>query len=41
MEFIQTEIPDVILVKPLMVEDHRGYFMESYHIEKFNIGGRM
>ena len=39
MEFIQTEIPDVILVKPAVIEDHRGFFMESYHIEKFKIGG--
>ena len=39
MEFIQTEIPDVILVKPTVIEDHRGYFMESYHIEKFKLGG--
>ena len=39
MEFIQTEMPDVILVKPAVIEDHRGFFMESYHIEKFKIGG--
>ena len=39
MKFIQTEIPDVILVKPTMIEDHRGFFMESYHIEKFKMGG--
>ena len=39
MEFIQTKISDVILVKPELIEDHRGFFMESYHIEKFTIGG--
>jgi len=39
MEFIQTEIPDIILIKPNVIEDHRGFFMESYHIKKFNIGG--
>ena len=39
MEFKQTEIPEVILVKPTVIEDHRGFFMESYHIEKFNMGG--
>ena len=39
MKFIQTEIPDVILVKPTVIEDHRGFFMELYHIEKFNLGG--
>ena len=39
MEFVQTKIPDVILIKPNMIEDHRGFFMESYHIEKFKLGG--
>ena len=39
MEFIQTENPDIILVKPNVIEDHRGFFMESYHVEKFKIGG--
>jgi dTDP-4-dehydrorhamnose 3,5-epimerase len=39
MEFIQTEIPDIILIKPNVIEDHRGFFIESYHIEKFKIGG--
>ena len=39
MEFLQTEIPDVILIKPSVIEDHRGFFMESYHVEKFKIGG--
>ena len=39
MEFVQTEIPDVILVKPTVIEDNRGFFMESYHIEKFNMVG--
>ena len=39
MEFIQTEISDVIVVKPELLEDHRGFFMESYHIEKFAVGG--
>jgi len=39
MDFEQTEIPEVILVKPTVIEDHRGYFMESYHIDKFNMSG--
>ena len=39
MNFFQTEIPDVILIKPTVIEDHRGFFMESYHIEKFKRGG--
>ena len=39
MEFQKLSIPDVILVKPNMFTDHRGYFMETYHIEKFSMGG--
>ena len=39
MEFIQTKISEVILVKPTVIKDHRGFFIESYHIEKFTIGG--
>ena len=39
MEFIQLSIPDVILIKPTVFEDPRGFFMESYHIDKFNSGG--
>ena len=39
MEFIQSAIPDVILIKPNVIEDKRGFFMESYHIEKFSMGG--
>ena len=39
MEFIQTKISEVLLVKPIVIEDHSGLFMESYLIEKFTIGG--
>ena len=39
MEFIQTSIPDIILIKPSVFKDHRGFFMETYHIEKFHLGG--
>ena len=39
MEFRQLSIADVILIKPSIFEDHRGFFMESYHIEKFKLGG--
>ena len=39
MEFIKLSIPDIILIKPTVFEDQRGFFMESYHIDKFNSGG--
>ncbi|NOZ08923.1 MAG: dTDP-4-dehydrorhamnose 3,5-epimerase [FCB group bacterium] len=39
MKFIPTEIPDVILIKPDVFEDQRGYFMETYHETKFRKAG--
>jgi len=39
MKFQQLSIPDIILIKPKVLEDHRGFFMESYQIEKFKLGG--
>ena len=38
MKFIKTEIPDVILIKPTVYKDDRGYFYESFkkeELEKF------
>ena len=39
MEFISTEIPDIILIKPELFNDDRGYFMESYHFIKYKNNG--
>ena len=39
MKFISTEIPGVIIVEPDVFGDHRGFFMESWHAEKFAEGG--
>ena len=39
MEFIQTHIPDIVLIKPNIIQDNRGYFLEFYHIDKFKLGG--
>jgi len=39
MELIQTSIPDVLLIKPDVYKDDRGYFMESFHTEKFTAFG--
>lgn len=35
MQIIQTDIPDLLILKPKVFEDHRGYFFESYNKEKF------
>ena len=34
-EFKKLEIPDVILIKPKVFEDERGFFMETYKKEDF------
>jgi len=39
MEFIPTEIPEVILVKPDLFGDERGFFMETWQRQKFADAG--
>lgn len=39
MEFETTALPDVILFKPKVFEDPRGFFMETYREDRFNVGG--
>ncbi|MFC1837599.1 dTDP-4-dehydrorhamnose 3,5-epimerase [Thermodesulfobacteriota bacterium] len=39
MKFIPTTIPDVILIEPDVFGDNRGFFMESWHADKFADGG--
>ena len=36
MEFINTKISDVVLIKPTIFEDTRGSFMETYHFNKYS-----
>ncbi|CAL2105891.1 dTDP-4-dehydrorhamnose 3,5-epimerase [Tenacibaculum sp. 190524A02b] len=35
MNFIETEIPEVIIIEPKVFGDHRGYFLESFNKEQF------
>ena len=35
MKFIKTEIPDVYIIEPSVFRDNRGYFLESFNLEKF------
>ncbi|MDY0075775.1 MAG: dTDP-4-dehydrorhamnose 3,5-epimerase [Bacteroidales bacterium] len=35
MQIITTKIPDLLIVKPTVFEDNRGYFFESYNKEQF------
>ncbi|MEE8424620.1 MAG: dTDP-4-dehydrorhamnose 3,5-epimerase [Elusimicrobiota bacterium] len=39
MEFEPTSLPGVILVKPKIFRDDRGFFLESYNEKKFSEGG--
>jgi dTDP-4-dehydrorhamnose 3,5-epimerase len=39
MRFTPQSIPDVILVEPTVFDDSRGFFLESYHAERFAASG--
>jgi len=39
MEFIPTGIPAVVLIRPKVFSDQRGYFFESWEERKFAAGG--
>lgn len=35
MEFMPTSLPGVILIEPVVHRDSRGFFLETYHADKF------
>ena len=35
MNFIETEIPDLIIIEPKVFKDDRGYFFESFNQQEF------
>ena len=35
MEFVPTQLPEVLLIKPRVYRDDRGYFMETWHEQRF------
>jgi dTDP-4-dehydrorhamnose 3,5-epimerase len=39
VRFTPTALPEVILVEPEVHRDARGFFLESYHAEKYSQGG--
>ena len=39
MEFQRTEIPDVILVRPKVFRDDRGFFLETFQARKYAQAG--
>lgn len=38
-EFVRLEIPEVILIKPKVFEDERGFFLEFYKYSEFDRAG--
>lgn len=39
MEFIPTNIPDVILIQPKVFGDERGFFLETFRMDRFKEAG--
>ncbi|HYC21747.1 MAG TPA: dTDP-4-dehydrorhamnose 3,5-epimerase family protein, partial [Candidatus Bathyarchaeia archaeon] len=39
MKFVPTAIPGVVIVEPDVHQDRRGFFLETYHAEKYRAGG--
>jgi len=39
MQFTPTYLPDVILIEPQVFGDERGFFLETYHAQKFAEAG--
>ena len=35
MKFIKTALPDVFIIEPSVFGDHRGYFLESFNLQRF------
>jgi dTDP-4-dehydrorhamnose 3,5-epimerase len=39
VKFLPAAIPGVIVIEPDVHEDRRGFFLETYHAEKYRAGG--
>jgi len=39
VRFTRLELPEVILVEPDVHRDPRGFFLETYHLDKYRAGG--
>lgn len=39
LRFRELGLPGVILVEPQVHQDERGFFLETYHLEKYRAGG--
>jgi dTDP-4-dehydrorhamnose 3,5-epimerase len=39
MDVIQTSIPGVVIIEPKLFGDHRGFFLETFHAERYRPHG--
>ena len=39
MNFVRSALPEVIVIEPDVLQDRRGFFLETYHVDKFRAGG--
>jgi len=39
MKFLPTQLPDVLIIEPDVYRDERGWFLETYHVQKYQEGG--
>lgn len=39
MNFVQTPLPGIIIIEPDIFRDDRGFFLETWHRQKFTDGG--
>jgi dTDP-4-dehydrorhamnose 3,5-epimerase len=39
LRFVASELPGVVIVEPQIHRDDRGFFLESYHADKYREGG--
>lgn len=39
MRFLETDLPGVVVIEPDVYRDARGFFLETYHAEKYRAAG--
>src|SRR6516225_10212516 len=39
MQFLPTELAGVVVIEPRVFEDERGFFLETFHRQKFAVAG--
>ncbi len=39
MKFVPADIPGVVVIEPDIHQDVRGFFLETYHVDKYRAGG--